>query len=161
MSRAGSSYKSDNERGFTLIELVLVLAILALSTAIVLPNIERGLQDRQVRRSALKLAATARDLRSRALFDGVPGRLVVHLPRNSYAVAKDREVEFPRDVKIARVLGGESISHDARGFMFYPNGSSQGGEIVLSDADRRAAYAVRLHSLTGKIEVIPQDGSQS
>lgn len=151
MLRAGNS-----ERGFTLIELVLVLAILALSTAVVLPNIEKGLQDRQVRRSALKLAATARELRSRALYDGVPVRLLLNIPRNTFGAAKDQEVQFPSDVRIARVEGGEDISREMHGFAFYPNGSSQGGQIILTDASRNTAYVVSLHPLTGKIEVAPR-----
>src|ERR1043166_7925484 len=86
----------DN-RGFTLIELVLVLLLIGVSLAIVLPNIDKGLQDRAVRGSALGLAAVARDLRSRALFDGVPQQLTVNLPQNSYMIARTREVRLPSD----------------------------------------------------------------
>jgi len=80
-----------NNRGFTLIELVLVLLLLGVSLAIVVPNIEKGLNDREVRISALALAAVGRDLRSRALFEGVPQELALNLPQNSYLVAQSRE----------------------------------------------------------------------
>ena len=56
--------------GFTLLELILVLLLIGVSMMIVLPNIQKGLEDREVRLSALRLAATARDLRSRPLSDG-------------------------------------------------------------------------------------------
>src|SRR6476646_5720375 len=78
----------NDKRGFTLIELVLVLLLIGVSLAIVLPNIDKGLQDRAVRGSALGLAAVARDLRSRALFDGVAQQLIVNLPQNSYLVGR-------------------------------------------------------------------------
>src|SRR5262245_44945887 len=87
-----------SERGFSLIELILVLLLIAVSLSIVLPNIGRGLQEREVRSSALGLAAAARDLRSRALFDGVPQQLVVNVPQNSYLVARSREVQLPAEV---------------------------------------------------------------
>ena len=142
----------DNH-GFTLIELVMVLALIGISMAIVAPNIAKGLQDREVRGAALSLAAMARDLRSRALFDGVPQQLVVNLPQNSYLVARTREVHLPTDVKFASVEGGESVDRDTKRFYFFPNGSSLGGEIVLADSDKAISYLIRLEPLTGKIEV--------
>ena len=142
-----------NKQGFTLIELIMVLLLIGVSMAIVLPNIGRGLQEREVRSSALGLAAAARDLRSRALFDGVPQQLVVNLPQSSYLVARSKEVHLPDDVKFASVEGGESLDRDIKRFYFFPNGSTLGGEIVLSDSDKAISYLIRLEPLTGKVEV--------
>ncbi|HWH78558.1 MAG TPA: prepilin-type N-terminal cleavage/methylation domain-containing protein [Candidatus Binatus sp.] len=143
----------NDKRGFTLIELVLVLLLIGVSLAIVLPNIDKGLQDRAVRGSALGLAAVARDLRSRALFDGVAQQLIVNLPQNSYLVGRTREVRLPSDVKFVSVDGGETVDRDNRKFYFFPNGSSLGGEIVLADADKAITYLIRMEALTGKVEV--------
>ena len=49
-----------DSRGFSLVELVLVLVVIGISMAIVVPNIGRRLQEREVRSSALGLAAVAR-----------------------------------------------------------------------------------------------------
>src|SRR5262245_19590311 len=73
----------DNQ-GFSLLELVVVLFLIGISIAIVVPNIDKGLTDREVRISALGIAAAARDLKSRALFDGIPQELLLNLPQNSY-----------------------------------------------------------------------------
>ena len=146
-----STAGSDN-RGFSLLELTLVLLLLGLSSLIVLPNIERGLKDRQVRGSALALAAVARDLRSRALDHGIPQRLVLRLGENSYMAAPNREFQLPPDVKFAQVEGGETADGQRRTFLFFPNGSSFGGIIVLSGGGA-ALYSVRLEPLTGKVEV--------
>jgi general secretion pathway protein H len=148
----------DN-RGFSLVELVVVLLLIGVSMAIVAPNIAKGLQDREVRVSALSLAAVARDLRSRALFDGVPQQLVVNLPQNSYLVARTREVHLPSEVKFVSVDGGEAIDRDSRRFSFFPNGSAVGGAIVLADSEKAISYEIRLDALTGKIEV--SRGNQS
>ena len=98
----------DN-RGFTLIELVLVLVVLGISMAIVVPNIGRRLQEREVRSSALGLAAVARDLRSRALLDGTAQQLVVSMAHNTYLVPKKREIHLPQDVRIVSIAGGEAV----------------------------------------------------
>jgi general secretion pathway protein H len=142
----------SDSRGFSLLELTLVLLLLGLSSLIVLPNIERGLKDREVRGSALALAAVARDLRSRAVEDGIPQRLVLRLQQNSYTAAPDREVQLPPDVRFAEVEGGEIVSDDRRTFLFFPNGSSIGGTIVLSGGGA-GLYSVRLEPLTGRIQV--------
>ena len=144
--------------GFSLLELMLVLLLIGVSMVIVLPNIDKGLNDREVRVSALGLAAVARDLRSRALFDGVPQELVLNLPQNSYLVAQSREVQLPQDVKFVSVDGGQTVDRDIRRFYFFPNGSSLGGEIVLA-GEKSVSYLIRLEALTGKVEVSRGDKS--
>jgi general secretion pathway protein H len=147
-----------NNRGFSLIELVLVLLLLGVSLAIVVPNVDKGLTDREVRVSALGIAAVARDLRSRALFDGVPQELLLNLPQNSYRVAQSREVHLPPDVKFVSVDGGETMDRDVKRFYFFPNGSTIGGAIVLA-GEKSVSYLVRLEALTGKVEVSRGDKS--
>ena len=142
----------DN-RGFSLIELVMVMLLIGISLAIIAPNIAKGLQDREVRGAALSLAARARDLRSQALFDGIPQQLVVNLPQGSYLVARTKEFQLPTDVKFLSVQGGETVDRDSKRFYFFPNGSTLGGEIVLADSDKAISYLIRLEPLTGKIEV--------
>jgi len=131
----------------------LVLVLIGVSMLIVLPNIAKGLQDREVRSSAIGLAAVARDLRSRALFDGEPQQLELNLAQDSYRVARSREVRLPPEVKIISIGGGETVDRDNRRFYFFPNGSNLGGEIVLGDTVKTISYRIRLEALTGRIEV--------
>ena len=142
-----------DSRGFSLLELVLVLVVMGISMAIVLPNIGRRFQESEVRSSALGLAAVARQLRSRALVDGVPQQLIVSMPHNIYFVPKVREVHLPGDVRIGSIEGGEAMERDTKRFYFFPNGSSLGGEIVIANIANSISYLVRFEPLTGKIEV--------
>ena len=149
-----TSRVGNTERGFSLLELILVLLVLGLSALIVLPNIDKGMRDRDVRRSALAMAAAARELRSQALLKGVPQQLILRTADNIYFVGSDGEVHLPSTVKFAAIEGGDSLESGARQFWFFPNGSLLGGQIDLSGADDLTQYSVRLHSLTGKVEVL-------
>jgi general secretion pathway protein H len=147
-----------NSRGFSLLELVLVLMVLGLSGLIVLPNVEKGLRDRDLRRSALALAAAARQLRSQALRQGLPQRLVLNMSESSYRVARN-EVHFPASIKIDAVAGAEVLDDGSRQFLFFPNGSTFGGRIDLSSGADSTSYSIRLHPLTGTVDVMRGNSS--
>jgi general secretion pathway protein H len=147
-----------NSRGFSLLELVLVLIVLGLSGLIVLPNVEKGLRDRDLRRSALALAAAARQLRSQALRQGLPQRLVLNMSESSYRVARN-EVHFPASIKIDAVAGAEVLDDGSRQFLFFPNGSTFGGRIDLSSGADSTSYSIRLHPLTGTVDVMRGNSS--
>ena len=148
-----------NSRGFSLLELILVLMVLGLSGLIVLPNIEKGLRDRDVRRSAVVLAAAARELRSQALSKGTPQQLVLNVAENSYRIAHNGEVQFPPNVKVASVVGGEVLDNGSRQFLFFPNGSTFGGRIDLFSGPESTPYSIRFHPLTGNIDILRGDPS--
>lgn len=149
----------SDSRGFSLFELVLVLLLIGISAAIVLPNIEKGMQNREVRRAALGLAAAARDLRSRALRNGVPQQIVLNLPENSYRAVPSVEVRLPAEVSFGSIDGGEFLDRDHRRFYFFPNGSSMGGTIVVAADAKSISYLIRLEALTGRVAVEPSDNS--
>jgi len=154
ISPAGSA-----SRGFSLLELILVLMVLGLSSLVVLPSIDKGLRDREVRRSALALAAAARDLRSQAVYNGIPLQLVLNLPENSYLLADDRVVHLPTEVRITDVEGGQTLDRGIHRFLFFPNGSTLGGQISVAGVGHSVSYAIRLEPLTGKIEVLRSEPS--
>ena len=148
----------DN-RGFSLLELVLVLVVMGISMAIVVPNIGRGLQEREVRSSALGLAAVARRSAEPRVSRRHAQQLIVSMPHNTYLVPKVREVHLPEDVHIASIEGGEAMERDTKRFYFFPNGSSLGGDIVIAGSASSISYLIRLEPLTGKIEVSRGDQS--
>lgn len=140
--------------GFSLLELILVLLLIGVSMMIVLPNIQKGLEHREVRLSALRLAAAARDLRSRALSDGQAKELEINLAENNYRVARLAEVRLAPEVRFVSIDGGETLDRGSKRFYFFPNGSSLDGKIVLADEQKSISYLVRLEALTGRIEVL-------
>src|SRR2546428_14147152 len=68
---------SHAARGFTLLEMAMVLLIIAVGSALVVPMIEGGFDSREVRRAARQLAATMHYCRGEAVALGKPQELVI------------------------------------------------------------------------------------
>lgn len=76
---------SAHRRGFTLIETLAVVAILALAAVIVLPNLA-ALGERRLRHAAQRLAAELELARQRAVVTGVPHRVLFDLENGLYRI---------------------------------------------------------------------------
>ena len=144
-----------HQKGFSLLELVAVLLIVAVAADIAVPSIDRAMRKREVKRSALGLAAVARDLRRQAVYDGVPLRLTVSPSENGYHASGKPPVHLSDALRISRVEGGEPIDNRLRQFVFFPNGSILDGMIELSDRDG-ISYAISFDPLAGRVAVTQQ-----
>ena len=143
------------QRGFSLIELMAVLLLIALAAAIVVPSIDRALRKREVKQSALGLAAVARDLRRQAVNGGLPMRLTVSPSENGYRASGKPPVYLSHELRISRVEGGEPIDNRLRQFVFFPNGSILDGTIELSDREG-TSYVISFDPLAGRVVVTHQ-----
>ncbi len=133
-------------RGFTLIEMMVVLLIIALGVSLAVPMIEGGFEAREVRRAARQIASTMHHCRGEAVALGAPQALVIDPLRNGvytsdwgrWAILTDRAI-------IERVEGGQVSSEGTVQIFFFPNGSTSGGSVVI--ASRRDRTRNRLHVL--------------
>ena len=141
-----------NSAGFSLIELMLVLVLLGISSMITVPLVEKGIKNREARQAAIGLAAAARQLSDLARTEGFPRQLTLNLAGNSYLAARDHEIQLSGNLKFVSVEGGETTERDVRQFLFFPNGSNIGGMIRLGSDT--TSYAIRLHPLTGRVELL-------
>jgi general secretion pathway protein H len=148
-------------RGFTLIEMVVVIFIIGLGTALAVPMIQGGLDAREVRRAARQIASTMHFCRGEAVALGEPQELVINTAKNSihttkwgrWAVLTDRAV-------IDRVRGGITVEDGITQILFFPNGSTSGVEVVVANRrDRtRNRIGVRLDPLIGTVHVGDAEG---
>ncbi len=143
------------QRGFSLIELIAVMLLIALAAAIAVPAMDRAMRKREVKQSALGLAAVARDLRRQAINGGLPMRLTVSPSENGYHASGKPPVYLSHELRISRVEGGEPIDNRLRQFVFFPNGSILDGMIELSDRDG-ASYTISFDPLAGRVVVTQQ-----
>ena len=145
------------DAGFTLIETVAVLAIVATLAALALPHWPHGASRPQLEAYALNIAALLKADRNAAL--RTHARVETWLDgkqRQVVSGAGAGEVRLPADVAFDAIVA-ETCSGRANGSAidFLPSGMSCGGSIAL--ARPGAAYHVRVNWLTGGVEVVAAD----
>lgn len=132
MSRAGAA-----ERGFTLVELLVVLALAALLAGVALPRL-RSMLEPSVERTTRRVALAVRDRRTAAMLSG---RMVAL-----------STADVARLLPAGSVLEGPGGDRQPPSIVFFPNGTSTGGRLVVAARDGRRA-AVAVDWLTGRVTV--------
>jgi general secretion pathway protein H len=142
-------------RGFTLIEMTVVLLIIAIGITLAVPLIEGGFDSREVRRAARQIAATMVHCRGEAVSKSAPQELIINPKRNTIATSDwGRWAELTDRAVIERVAGGADVGDGARQILFYPNGSTSGADVVVaSRRDRTNRIRITLDPLIGRVDV--------
>ena len=149
-----TSPAQHDEDGFTLLEVVCVLAILAIIAAIIVPAFPRGTTGPRLESYAVAIAALLKTDRNSAL----RRKLVVatDLDLTARVVSSgttDRVVRLPTDVTIDALLPERCNQSRLRSAIhFFPSGMSCGAVITLSRLG--SGYEIRVNWLTGGIEIV-------
>jgi len=136
--------RSAATRGFTFVEMMVVLAIIGMAAAVVVPAIDAGLDSREVRRATRQIAATMHYLRTEAMASGRMHRMRIKPSENTIeADDRSRWAVLTDRARIERVEGGAVSGDGTVEILFYANGSTSGADIVV--ASRRDRFGNRLH----------------
>jgi general secretion pathway protein H len=151
MSRTGEM--ASPQRGFTLIEVVVVLAILALVTALALPLMTGAESKADMQVAAREIAAGLRTTRNLAMMHGHAEAFSIDTASGAFrAGATSRARRVPGGVRLILVTTtDERINESAGSIRFFPDGSSTGGGVRLSKGNSRSEVLVDW--LTGLVSV--------
>ncbi|MGR8930092.1 MAG: GspH/FimT family pseudopilin [Gammaproteobacteria bacterium] len=120
-------------RGFTLLELIIVLLISVLSVSILGINISSGNKSAHLRAAARDLASALRYAHGQALVSRKPVSVAINLSDNSYRISNQRKIyHLDKEMDISLTVAEEEFSKDQQGSIrFFGDGSSTGGRITL------------------------------
>jgi general secretion pathway protein H len=146
-----------SERGFTLLEMVCVLALIAMMAAVLLPFIPQHTSRSRLQAYALQTAALLKADRNTAIRRGVDvATLVDATGRSIRSGATADMVRIPDDVGFEALLPQTCNRRRALSTIsFFASGMSCGGAIALTRLD--AGYEIRVNWLTGRIEIVSQN----
>jgi general secretion pathway protein H len=129
--------------GFTLIELVLVLALLALAASATIVSVGRTSQKAIIRNEASLLQGTLRQARQASLFERMPVALLVNAESGAYSLSKGKgQLIRSHDVPEKLTLSGSEE------IVFFPKGDSTGGSLGLTGPGGRS-YLIEVDRVTG------------
>jgi general secretion pathway protein H len=143
------------EDGFTLLEIVCVMAIMAILAAIVLPAIPRGTSHARLEGYAVQTATLLKADHDAAIRRRTQIATEVNaLSRSLRSGATGYVVRMPQDVRFEAALAARCNQHAAGTTIdFFGSGMSCGGTIALSRLG--VGYQIRVNWLTGGVEVVP------
>jgi general secretion pathway protein H len=150
---------SKGERGFTLLEMVCVLAIIALVATVLLPSIPRETSRARLQAYALQAATLLKADRNAAINRNVSVATLVDAGgRAIRSGVSTAQIRIPEDVRFDAVLpqtcGRQAGLSTIR---FFANGTSCGGTIALTRLN--AGYEIRVNWLTGRVDIVSRDAS--
>jgi len=157
------------DRGFSLIELLVVLILLSLSLALVAPSLSGFSRGVALKGAAQKVSGILRNSRSEAVNKGRVYQVVFNPQSREVSVRSmelseenDERKEGPPPEKTYLLPEGIQMKGDpadsslgaseAFPIEFYPNGGSNGGRILLNSPDR-PGYRIQVDFLTGIVEL--------
>ena len=144
-------------RGFTLVEVTVVMVIVALIMGMVATSMSRSISGAEARSATRELVASLRFTRVRAILDKSEQVFQVNTEKRSYQAPGRKEVELPEGVDITITTARSEITaEDVAGIRFFPDGGSTGGHIELTVNERE--YRVNIAWLTGETSLERQEG---
>jgi general secretion pathway protein H len=141
-------------RGVTLLELLIVLAIMALGAALVVPMLGSGVSNTELRSAARQLASGLRLARSEAVAQRRETFLVLDVAGRRFKVDRDiQEHALNKGIELKLFTAQKDLVDDKVGSIrFYPDGGSNGGRITVASGDRK--YEVDVDWLTGRVAIL-------
>ena len=147
-----SALRRGREAGFTLIEVIVTLAILGFALALIVGYKPPWSGTLGLRGTAAELASQLRFARSEAILRNRPIALEVDLNAHQVKVGERPAQQLPRRIEIVLLtIAGERLGAAKGDIRFNADGSSTGGRITLADGARKLAVGVDW--LTGRVSV--------
>ncbi len=152
MSHPG--FDNGRKRGFTLLELLVVLLIVSLLVALVPPLFSGAVPGVKLKAAVRDLATAMRLARNQSITHDAETQVYLNLEAPAYAIGRQAARALPAGVELkvapaARRGTLETTTHVVR---FFPDGSSSGTLIQLSRGKR--SYDLHVGWLTGRVTII-------
>jgi len=164
-----------NKAGFTLFEIIVVIALIALLVGISYPRFRSVFLSVGLKTAARSIAVTAKYARALAAREGKATRLFIDMDMGKYWIGIEEDPvrapgkfepissslarvrNLPRGVAITSVkTSGGEMEGGVGGITFYPDGRAEYGEIHIMQGQK--SVSVLINPLTGSVKVRENEG---
>jgi general secretion pathway protein H len=141
------------QAGFTLLELMVVLALMALLLGLVLPGLLHSWERETNRATLREFTTTLRTARSEAVTRGLKVRLFLNLKTGRYRLEGSTQEGALKGVRLTDAQLVWQNPEKSQGYIaFFGDGSSSGGKLALVEPTGRR-YLLEVESITGKVSL--------
>lgn len=133
-------------RGFTLLEMLVVIVLMSIGIGVVGFGLHKGLQQAADRQLLGQMVQALRTTRSAAIISGQPRETSFDLDRRTFKVPGKRPQQWPAEVGVQLNTAADLNAAVA----FYPDGSSSGGNLLVFQGERR--WRIDIGWLTGSVK---------
>jgi general secretion pathway protein H len=146
------SGRFGSQAGFTLLELLVVLAVAALVAALIVPKLASRPGRLELASGARDVAVALRVARSRAVAQNQEASFVADTDERSFGSSGTESLrQLPRGVRLKLLTTSDQTAGARGSIRFYPDGSSSGGGVVVTDGALR--YEVLVNWLDGGVSI--------
>ena len=144
---SGATRPSERISGYTLIEMLVVLAIMGLIASIAAPRLQLS-EYAKLRRRAAGIVSDIRTMRADAIRRGI--RTSVVITRSGYELTPSHKMqEYSDGTHLSLQASPALYQAEKDALMFFPDGSSSGGALTISRGSSTAD--VRIRELNGQV----------
>ena len=143
----------SNQHGFTLLELLVVLAIVALSAYLMIPNFANRQDRNDITFISSEIYSQLSLARSQAIASNTPIRFSLDVKKRVFGTDMQNLSSIPEPIGIEFLTGLQSDAVPEQGsIVFYSDGSSTGGRITLISASQKRI--LEIHWINGRIKYV-------
>ncbi len=146
--------KPSHASGFSLLEMLLVLGLIAIASTLAAMALTGGLEGIRLRSSAKEIASQLRYTRAQAIATGQPQRFAIDPAARTWIAPNDKSGRIQKSLAVEFTGAREAQARAGEGgILFFTDGASTGGRIQLRA--RQAAWRVDVAWLTGEVTLSP------
>jgi general secretion pathway protein H len=134
------------QRGFTLLEMLVVIVLISIAAGLVGFGLQQGLRAAKERQAVGQIVEALRSTRARAIVSGTTESTVFDLRNLSVQAPGRPKKHWPAGLQVTLHTAEQAGS----AVDFYPDGSSTGGNLLLANGSRR--WRIDIGWLTGSVQ---------
>lgn len=145
--------KKKTISGFTLLEIIIVIFLMGIATSMVFINIGKEHKEKENKDFIKQVVSLCKKARLRAVNHGKKAVFQISsLKRECNIEDEETKISIPEDL-LVEGEGVVMIEDGVYGFIFYPDGSTSGGELVFSALGEYLCN-IKVDRLTGIIKKV-------